>query len=206
MPILTPEDEKELARFEQNLVKDWRDLISAKEKVTDAHMKLADLIAKENTRREIFLRTARDVYKQMQVLKREKMSNIDEQDVNVIHDVIEADEQLLDKNKIHLNSLKDLSLQREYLLKEYREVIEALKEVGTIRKAVVQKALKIEQAKNKLIEGEKLEILDQDFKDIQKEFDRAKGLFNKKVEHLQAAKAEVNGLWKKLKDSTTEFD
>jgi exonuclease VII small subunit len=57
-----------------------------------------------------------------------------------------------------------------------------------------------------LIEGEKLEILDQDFKDIQKEFDRAKGLFNKKVEHLQAAKTEVNGLWKKLKETTTEFD
>lgn len=206
MPILTPQDEKELAKYELDLVKEWKGLISAKDKVTDAHIKLADLIAKENTKRELFLRTARDVYKQMQVLQREKMSNIDENDVKIIHDVIANDEKLLEKNKTHLNALKDLALQREYLLKEYMEVTDALKEVSSLRKDVIQRSLKIEDAKNKLIDGEKLEILDQQFKDIQKEFDRAKGVFLKKVEHLQTSKKEVNVLWIKLKDTITEFD
>lgn len=206
MPILTPEDEIDLAKFEVELVKNWNKMIGSQKSVTAAHMRLSDLIIKENSAREIFLRTARDVYKQMKVLAREKMSNIDEDDEKIIQKIIHDNEQIYENNKKFLNAIKDLGLQREYLHKEFQELTEALKEVSSKRKAVVNKALKIEISKNKLIEGEKLEMMDQEFKDIQKEFDRSKGRFLKKVEHIESTRNEVNSLWNKLKDSIMGFD
>jgi len=206
MPILTPEDEIDLAKFEVELVKNWNKMIGSQKSVTAAHMRLSNLIIKENSAREIFLRTARDVYKQMKVLAREKMSNIDEDDEKIIQKIIHDNEQIFENNKKFLNAIKDLGLQREYLHKEFQELTEALKEVSSKRKAVVNKALKIEISKNKLIEGEKLEMMDQEFKDIQKEFDRSKGRFLKKVEHIESTRNEVNSLWNKLKDSIMGFD
>lgn len=206
MPILTPEDEIDLAKFEVELVKNWNKMIGSQKSVTAAYMKLSDLIIKENSAREIFLRTARDVYKQMKVLAREKMSNIDENDGKIIQKIIHDNEQIYENNKKFLNALKDLGLQREYIHKEFQELTESLKDVSQKRKAVVHKALKIEISKNKLIEGEKLEMLDQEFKNIQKEFDRSKGRYLKKVEHIESTRNEVNSLWNKLKDSTMGFD
>ncbi len=206
MTILTPEDEIDLAKFEVELVKNWNKMIGSQKSVTAAHMRLSNLIIKENSAREIFLRTARDVYKQMKVLAREKMSNIDEDDEKIIQKIIHDNEQIFENNKKFLNAIKDLGLQREYLHKEFQELTEALKEVSSKRKAVVNKALKIEISKNKLIEGEKLEMMDQEFKDIQKEFDRSKGRFLKKVEHIESTRNEVNSLWNKLKDSIMGFD
>lgn len=206
MPILTPEDEIDLAKFEVELVKNWNKMIGSQKSVTATHMKLSDLIIKENSAREVFLRTARDVYKQMKVLAREKMSNIDENDGKIIQKIIHDNELIYENNKKFLNAIKDLGLQREYLHKEFQELTEALKEVSSKRKAVVHKALKIEISKNKLIEGEKLEMLDQEFKNIQKEFDRSKGRYLKKVEHIESTRNEVNSLWNKLKDSTMGFD
>lgn len=206
MPILTPEDEIDLAKFEVELVKNWNKMIGSQKSVTATHMKLSDLIIKENSAREVFLRTARDVYKQMKVLAREKMSNIDENDGKIIQKIIHDNETIYENNKKFLNALKDLGLQREYLHKEFQELTESLKDVSSKRKAVVHKALKIEISKNKLIEGEKLEMLDQEFKNIQKEFDRSKGRYLKKVEHIESTRNEVNSLWNKLKDSTMGFD
>ena len=206
MPILTPEDEIDLAKFEVELVKNWNKMIGSQKSVTATYMKLSDLIIKENSVREIFLRTARDVYKQMKVLAREKMSNIDENDGKIIQKIIHDNEQIYENNKNFLNAIKDLGLQREYLHKEFQELTESLKDVSHKRKAVVHKALKIEISKNKLIEGEKLEMLDQEFKNIQKEFDRSKGRYLKKVEHIESTRNEVNSLWNKLKDSTMGFD
>ena len=206
MPILTPEDEIDLAKFEVELVKNWNKMIGSQNNVTDAHMKLANLIIKENSTRELFLRTARDVIKQMKVLAREKMSNIDENDEKIIQKIIHDNEQIYENNKKYLNAMKDLGLQREYLHTEFQELSASLKELSSKRKAVVHKALKIEEAKNKLIEGEKLEMMDQEFKDIQKEFDRSKGRFLKKVEHIESTRSEVNALWYKLKDTIAGFD
>ena len=205
-PILTPEDEIDLSKFEMELVKNWNKLINSKKSVSDEHMKLANLIIRENSARELFLRTARDVYKQMKVLAREKMSNIDENDEKVLQNIIHVNENIFEKNKNYLNALKDLGLQREYLHRESQELTEALKDVSLKRKIVVRKALKIEQMKNRLIEGEKIDIIEQEFKDIQKEFDRSKGRFLKKVEHIQSTRNEVNSLWNKLKDSIVGFD
>jgi len=205
-PILTPEDEIDLSKFEMELVKNWNKLINSKKSVTDAHMKLANLIIKENSARELFLRTARDVYKQMKVLAREKMSNIDENDEKVVQNIIHVNENIFEKNKNYLNALKDLGLQREYLHSESQELTEALKDLSSKRKIVVRKALKIEQMKNRLIEGEKIDIIEQEFKDIQKEFDRSKGRYLKKVEHIESTRNEVNSLWNKLKDSIAGFD
>lgn len=205
-PILTPEDEIDLSKFEMELVKNWNKLINSKKSVTDAHMKLANLIIRENSARELFLRTARDVYKQMKVLAREKMSNIDENDEKVLQNIIHVNENIFEKNKNYLNALKDLGLQREYLHGESQELTEALKDVSSKRKIVVRKALKIEQMKNRLIEGEKIDIIEQEFKDIQKEFDRSKGRYLKKVEHIESTRNEVNSLWNKLKDSIAGFD
>ncbi|MCK4480486.1 MAG: hypothetical protein KAV01_08155, partial [Candidatus Lokiarchaeota archaeon] len=60
--------------------------------------------------------------------------------------------------------------------------------------------------KNKLIDGDKLNILDQQLNDVQREFDRARDILLKKIYQFIEVRDEINALWIKLKDSITELN
>jgi hypothetical protein len=85
------------------------------------------------------------------------------------------------------------------------EFAEALEEVAEKREVVIKKALDVEKAKNKMIEGDKLNRLDQELNDIQREFDRARDILLKKIEQFLDVRKEINELWLKLEQSTTEL-
>ncbi|GAH29391.1 unnamed protein product, partial [marine sediment metagenome] len=50
----------------------------------------------------------------------------------------------------------------------------ALSDVANKRSIVIKKALNVEKVKNKLVDGEKLNILDQELNDVQRDFDRSR--------------------------------
>jgi hypothetical protein len=68
----------------------------------------------------------------------------------------------------------------------------------------IKKALNLEKKKNDLIEGEKMHLLEAEVNDIQKEFDRARDVFLKKVHQFIQVRNEVDELWLKLKDTVNK--
>ena len=64
----------------------------------------------------------------------------------------------------------------------------------------------ISKAKNKLIDGDKLNILDQQLNDVQRDFDRARDILLKKIYQFTEVRDEISSLWLKLKDTITELD
>jgi hypothetical protein len=104
-----------------------------------------------------------------------------------------------------MNAIKDLAVQKEYLVQKKEEFINALTEVANKRSNVIKKALNVEKAKNKLIDGDKLNILDQELNDVQRDFDRAREILLKKISQFNEVRDEVNNLWIKLKDTISEL-
>ena len=77
-----------------------------------------------------------------------------------------------------------LSLKKEYFVEKKEEFAIALNDVAQRRSTVIKKALSVEKKKNDLIEGEKMNILESEMDDIQREFDRARDVMLKKLNHL----------------------
>ncbi|MFO7796022.1 MAG: hypothetical protein R6W84_07710, partial [Promethearchaeia archaeon] len=63
----------------------------------------------------------------------------------------------------------------------------------------------VEKAKNKMIEGDKLNQIDQELNDVQREFDRARDILLKKIEQFLEVRKEINELWIKLKENTAKL-
>jgi len=144
-------------------------------------------------------RTFRDVLKQMQTLAREHRSNIKDEEVNLYKDIIQKNDEYIKGNITYLNAIKDLAVQKDYLIQKKEEFIDALADVADKRSIVIKKALNAEKAKNKLIDGDKLNILDQELNDVQRDFDRAREIFIKKIHQFIEVRDEINTLWIKLK-------
>jgi len=204
-PIITHEDELDLARLENELVDKLKDHAKEQSKVIKNQKKLADKISDMNIARDSLNRTLRDVFKQMQMLAREHRSNVKEQDVNLMEQLIRQNDEYIEANNKYLNALKDLAVRKDYLVAKKEEFAEALKEVADNRKVVIKKALDVEKAKNKMIEGDKLNQLDQELNDVQREFDRARDILLKKIEQFLEVREEINELWLKLKENTAKL-
>ena len=56
-----------------------------------------------------------------------------------------------------------------------------------------------------LIDGDKLNILDQQLNDVQRDFDRARDILLKKIHQFIEVRNEINTLWIKLKDTIVEL-
>ncbi|MFX1532284.1 MAG: hypothetical protein ACFFBC_14300, partial [Promethearchaeota archaeon] len=67
-PIITHEDELELAKMEKELVSQFKKLSRAQSTLISSQQKYAENISKANITREMLNRTFRDVLKQMQTL------------------------------------------------------------------------------------------------------------------------------------------
>ena len=204
-PIITHEDEKILAKSEKELASQIKKSARAQATLVDSQKKVADNIIKGNTARELLNRIFRDVFKQMQVLAREHRSNIKAEEVNLFQEIIRQNDQYIEGGKNYLNAIKDLAIQKEYYIGTKIEFADALADVADKRKIVINKALSIEKVKNKMIEGEKLNLLDQELNDVQREFDRARGEYLKKIDQFLTARKELNAVWTKLKDAVSEL-
>ena len=204
-PIITHEDELELAKMEKELVSQFKKLAKSQSALINSQIKYAENITKANINREMLNRTFRDVLKQMQTLAREHRSNIKDEEVNLYKDIIQKNDDYIKGNITYLNAIKDLAVQKEYLIQKKEEFIDALADVADKRSIVIKKALNVEKAKNKLIDGDKLNLLDQELNDVQRDFDRAREIFIKKIHQFIEVRDEINTLWIKLKDTITEL-
>ena len=204
-PIITHQDELELAKSEKELVSQFKKLSRAQSSLISAQMKYAENISKTNITREMLNRTFRDVLKQMQTLAREHRSNIKDEEVKLFQEIIKQNDDFIKGNNIYLNAIKDLAVQKEYLVAKKDEFVDALSDVASKRAVVIKKALDTEKAKNKLIDGDKMNILDQELNDVQRDFDRARDILLKKIHQFKEVKSEINALWLKLKDTVTEL-
>ena len=205
-PIITHEDELELAKMEKELVSQFKKLAKAQSVLIGSQKKYAENIAKMNNSRDILNRTFRDVLKQMQTLAREHRSNIKDEEVNLYKDIISKNDDYIKANNKYLNAIKDLAIQKDYLVQKKEEFVDSLAELANKRSIVIKKALDAEKAKNKLIDGDKLNILDQQLNDVQREFDRARDILIKKIYQFTEVRDEINTLWIKLKDVITELN
>jgi len=205
MPIITHEDELELAKMEKELVGQIKKLINAQSVLISSQTKYAENITKANITREMLNRTFRDVLKQMQTLAREHRSNIKDEEVHLYQEIITQNDKYIEGNKRYLNAIKDLAVQKDYLVEKKKEFAAALSDVANKRSTVIKKALNVEKVKNKLVDGDKLNILDQELNDVQRDFDRARDILIKKIHQFKEIKKEINTLWIKLKDTVTEL-
>ncbi len=205
MPIITHEDELELAKMEKELVGQLKKLINAQSALISIQSKYAENITKANITREMLNRTFRDVLKQMQTLAREHRSNIKDEEVNLYREIITQNDKYIEGNKRYLNAIKDLAVQKDYLVEKKKEFANALSDVANKRSIVIKKALNVEKVKNKLVDGDKLNILDQELNDVQRDFDRSRDILIKKIHQFKEVKKEINTLWIKLKDTVTEL-
>jgi uncharacterized phage infection (PIP) family protein YhgE len=191
MPILTSEDELDLARLEKELADALEDHAKKQSKVMKARQKLADKIADMFISRSSLNRTMRDVLKQMQMLAREHKSNVKEKDVTILTALIKDNESRIEANKNFVDVIKELVLRKEYLIEKQEEFAEALESVADTRNDVIKKALEVEKIKNKMVEGEKLKQMDQEHKDKQRKFDRARDILLKKIEQFNDVCGEI---------------
>ncbi|MFW9951643.1 MAG: hypothetical protein ACFFKA_16125 [Candidatus Thorarchaeota archaeon] len=203
-PIITHEDELELAKMEKQLVSEIRKLAKSQETLIDSQKRYADNLRKVNLGRDMLNRTYRDVLKQMQTLVREKRSNIKDEEVNIFQDIIHKNDDYIRVNSIYIDAVKDLALKKEYLIEKKLEFADALGEVANKRSIVIKKALNLEKKKNDLIEGEKMHIMEAEVNDIQKEFDRARDVFLKTIHQFIQVRNEVDELWLKLKNAVNK--
>jgi len=204
-PIITHEDELELAKMEKEIVSHLKKLAKAQSALISSQKKYAENISKVTNTREILNRSFRDVLKQMETLVRERRSNIKDEEVQLYQDIIKKNDGYIKANGTYLNAIKDLAVQKEYLVAKKEEFVEALSEVANRRAVVIKKALHVEKVKNKLIDGDKLNILDQELNDVQRDFDRARDILLKKIHQFEEVRDEIDTLWLKLKDSVVEL-
>ena len=203
-PIITHEDELELASTEKELVSHIKKLAKAQDKLIGAQNKYAEALRTANIEREMLNRTFRDVLKQMQTLVREKRSNIKDEEVNLFQDIIHKNDEYIEVNNKYIDAIKNLTVKKDYFIKKKEELANALDEVAGKRGALIKKALNVEKAKNKLIEGEKLKLLDSELNDYQREFDRARDVLIKKIHQFIQVRDELNELWIQLKNAISK--
>lgn len=203
-PIITHEDELELASMEKELVNQIKKLAKAQNVLIDSQKKYADNLRKTNLARDMLNRTFRDVLKQMQTLVRERRSNIKDEEVKYFEDIIHKNDKYIEVNNKYIDSIKDLAIKKDYLVEKKYEFASALSEVANKRSVVIKKALSVEKKKNDLIEGEKIKILESELNDCQRDFNRARDVLLKKISQFLQVKNEVDELWVNLKDAVNK--
>jgi uncharacterized coiled-coil DUF342 family protein len=203
-PIITHEDELELADMEKELANQIKKLAKAQSALIDSQKKYADNLRKANLARDMLNRTFRDVLKQMQTLVRERRSNIKDEEVNYFQDIIHKNDEYINVNNKYIDAIKDLATKKDYLVEKKYEFADALSEVASKRGVVIKKALSVEKKKNDLIEGEKIKILESELNDLQRDFDRARDVLLKKINQFLQVKDEVDELWVKLKNAVNK--
>ncbi len=204
-PIITTEDELDLSRYEKELVKALAELNKEQYKIIKTQKKLAENILELTSTRDSLGITMRDVFNQMKMLAREDNSNVKNEDIKFMDDLIHANDNNIEANKRYLIALKDLIVEKEYLVNLRNEFADSLSDVASKRKTSIKKGLDLFKAKDKMTEDEKINILTQNVNDAQREFDRTRDIQLKKIEQYFEIQSKVSKLWLKLKDATSDL-
>jgi len=204
-PIITHEDELELAKIEKHLASEIKNLADWQRTIKNIEMKLADNLSKMNIARQVLNQSFREAFNQMQTLAREHRSNVGDEEIKQYEDIIHANDSYLANVNEYVNAIKNLAIRKEDLAIRKETFAEALKNVAEKRSVLIKKALSLEKTKNKLIEGEKLTTLENDLNDSQREFDRARDILLKETDLFLQTKSEINKLWMDLKNSIKEM-
>ena len=204
-PIITHQDELELAKTEKELVSQLKKVAKWQRSVVNSQKALADNIAKLNIAKQSLNRTFRDTLKQMQTLARESKSNIKDEEVKIFQEIIHENDGYIEANNKYINAIKDLAIKKDYLAIRKDLFANALSELASKRSGLIKKALSIEKTKNKMIEGSKLTTLENELSDLQRDYDRARNILLKEIEQFLQVRSELNDLWIKLKDSISKM-
>lgn len=204
-PIITHEDELELAKIEKQLASQLKKMAGWQRTIKNIETKLADNLSKMNIARQVLTRIFRDTFNQMQTLSREHRSNVGDEEIKQYEDIIHANDTYIETVNEYVNAIKNLAIRKEDLAIRKESFAEALNNVADKRSVLIKKALSLEKTKNKLIEGEKLTELENQLNDSQREFDRARDILLKEVDLFLQTKSEINKLWIELKNSINEM-
>ncbi len=204
-PIITHEDELELASIEKELASKIKKLAKSQNTLINSQKKYAENLAKTNLARQSLNRTYRDVLKQMEVLARESRSNIKDEEVKLFQEIIHKNDEYVEANDKYFNMIKDITIKKEYFVTKKNQLADAISDVASRRTVVIKKALDVDKAKNKFIEGDKLNLLDQQLDDVQRAFDRSRDVFLKQVEQFLEVRNELDSLWLKLQGVVKEL-
>lgn len=205
MPIVTHEDDKELASLEGDVVKGIKKLAKEDKSIFQQIEKLGDMFNENLLDKERFLRKKRDVSKQMEVLAREDRSEITGDEVDEYKEQIGEEADLIEKQRQFVNALKDLGAEGRSFVERKEEYADAIDDLADQRINLVKIALKIEKAKNSMQPAEKLQKMEDAQKDEERTYERLKREREKKLEQFNQERAEVNRLWMALKNSIQEF-
>lgn len=200
MPIITTEDEKQLANLEIGIADMMKDLSQKEKSIAAAEVNIADMYAKYIRFLGLYVRKLRDLSKQLEILSREERSGITTEEVSRNKDMVNHIDDVIEVKESYFDKLKDLAVQKKSFLVKRVEYADILINTAKLRKKMVDIGLKIETAKNKMIPAEKVQTIEMKLKDISRDFERSKKDLIKKDEQMEKEREEVNEMWISLKD------
>ncbi len=206
MPIVTHEDEIELAKLDVEVAQIFTKLAHKIDSLGSQENKLGEMYQSYGKDLQLYLRKLRDKSKQMDVLAREEHSGVDSSEVTEVKKTIHDVDDQIKMIEGFYDRLKDLALQKKGLTKKMQEYSKLVVDNAKIRKKIVMLGLKIEKAKNKMVAAESISSDEDKMKDIEREFERSKKELAKKWEQILDERSEVNEAWKGLKESIDEFE
>ncbi len=201
MPIITTEDEKQLANLEIDIANMMKDLSQKEKSIAAAEVNIADMYAKYIRFLGLYVRKLRDLSKQLEILSREERSGITTEEVSRNKDMVNHIDDVIEVKESYFDKLKDLAVQKKSFLVKRVEYADILINTAKLRKKMVDIGLKIETAKNKMIPAEKVQTIEMKLKDINRDFERTKKDLIKKDEQMEKEREEVNEMWISLKDA-----
>lgn len=200
MPIITTEDEKQLANLEIDIADMMKGLSQKEKSIAVAEVNIADMYAKYIRFLGLYVRKLRDLSKQLEILSREERSGITTEEVSRNKDMVNHIDDVIEVKESYFDKLKDLAVQKKSFLVKRVEYADILINTAKLRKKMVDIGLKIETAKNKMIPAEKVQTIEMKLKDISRDFERSKKDLIKKDEQMEKEREEVNEMWISLKD------
>jgi uncharacterized protein YdiU (UPF0061 family) len=202
MPIVTHEDEIALAKIDGEVALALKSVSKKITELASEETKLANMYQSYSKLVREYAMRLRDKSKQMDTLAREERSGIEKKEVDAINKkVLNVDEQIK-KIEGYYDRMKDLAVHKSGLTKRLDEYADLIVENAKIRKKIVELGLKIEKEKSKLVVADNLEKLENERKDIERDFERSKKELDKKWDQLVQERSEVNTMWISLKDAT----
>ncbi len=205
-PIITHEDEKLLASLDVDIAKQFKSLSKNIKKIKKRERKLGEEYQDYTKELKAYVRIMKDKEKQLEILAREKSSGVSQEEIDEYKKRIQDETDKIKMIEGYYDRLKDLALAKETIISTMREYSDLLKDNSDIREEIVDLGLDIEKAKNKMVAAGKISEIEDEIKDVEREFERSKKELDKKWSQLEDERAEVNGLWHALKDSIGDFE
>jgi hypothetical protein len=206
MPIVTHEDEIQLAKIDMEVASIFSKLAKKIETISGQEKKLGETYQSYTKDLSAYVRKMRDKSKQMEVLAREERSGVEDADVKEYKKRIQSVDDQIKMIEGYYDRMKDLAMQKKGMIKRMDEYNKLVGTNSRIRRRIVDLGLKIEKEKNKMVAADSLSKTEDALKDIEREFERSKKELSKKWDQLLEERTEVNSMWQAFKDSIEDFE